>query len=70
MGAISEYVDNNQAATLAINASNDMIITSDFINMRNEVIESVNNGKISLDKIDLAVKRIIAWKYAYGLIKN
>lgn len=70
MGAINEYVDNNEAATLAIESGNDMIITSNFIKMRDEIIENVHNGKIDSKKIDLAVKRIIAWKYAYGLIEN
>lgn len=67
MGAVRQYTLENRGATLAINAGNDMIITSDFENMFNEVLNNVKNGIIEEEKIDIAVKRIIAWKYAYGL---
>lgn len=67
MGAVKQYTLENKGATLAINAGNDMIITSDFENMFNEVLNNVKNGIIEEEKIDIAVKRIIAWKYAYGL---
>ena len=36
MDAVKKYVEDNQAATLAIKAGNDMIITSDFITMYKE----------------------------------
>lgn len=62
MDAVKSYVENGEAATLAINAGNDMIITSDFINMYNEVLMSVQNNKISEDTVNKAVLRIIAWK--------
>lgn len=62
MSAVKQYVTNNEAATLAINAGNDMIITSDFVEMYNEVLESVKNGKIKEDTINKAVLRIISWK--------
>ena len=68
MGAVKDYVSDGKAATLAINAGNDMIITSDFETMYNEVLESINSGIIKEEVIDMAVKRIIAWKYAYGLL--
>ena len=69
MGAVSKFVDANNAATLAINAGNDMIITSDFETMYNEVLNNVKSGIIKEETIDKAVKRILAWKYAYKIIK-
>lgn len=62
MEAVKSYVDDGNAATLAINAGNDMIITSDFVTMKNELINSVKNNKISTKTIDKAVTRVIAWK--------
>ena len=67
MGAVSKYVDDNVSATLAINAGNDMIITTDFESMFNEVLNNVKNGTIKEETINKAVMRIIAWKYAYQL---
>ncbi len=68
MDAVNKYVENNQAATLAINAGNDMIITSDFLTMYKEILNSVKNKKITQKKLDKAVLRILAWKYNSKLI--
>ncbi len=67
MGAVSSYVDDNSAAVLAINAGNDLIITSDFVNMYNSVITAVKSGKIKMETIDTAVRRILAWKIFYNM---
>ena len=63
MDAVKQYVENKEAATKAINAGNDMIITSDFIGMYQELQQSVKEGKIKEETINKAVLRIIAWKY-------
>ena len=67
MDAVKAYVDNNEAATMAINAGNDMIITSDFVPMYKEIVNSIKEGKIKEETIDKAVTRIIAWKYYSNL---
>ena len=68
MDAVSSYVSDGRAATLALNAGCDMIITSDFPTMRDEVINSINNGSLDIVKLNEAVVRIMAWKYYSGLI--
>ena len=68
MDAVEEYVENNQAATLAIEAGNDMIITSDFVTMYKELLNSVNNKIINEEIINQAVRRILAWKYYTKLL--
>jgi len=70
MDAVSSYVTDKKAATLAINAGNDMIITSDFMGMYNEVLESVENKTISEETLNKAVLRITAWKYYSNLYNN
>lgn len=67
MDAVSNYVLNSSAAVLAINAGNDLIITSDFVNMYNSVLNAVKNKEIDIDTIDNAVKRILAWKITYNM---
>lgn len=63
MDAVKSYVSEGRAATMAINAGNDMIITSDFMTMKNEVIESVKNKEIKESTLNKAVIRVMAWKY-------
>lgn len=68
MDAVKGYVENGQAAVQAVLAGNDMIISSDFVKQKSEVINAINNGKIPEEKINLAVRRILACKYYYGII--
>ncbi len=70
MDAVKSYVDNNSAAIKAINAGNDMIITSDFLTMKNEILKAIETKEIDEETINKAVTRIIAWKYYSGLIKE
>lgn len=66
MSAIKDnYPDG---AVRAVNANNDLIITSDFINDFNKVLEAYNNKIISDEVINKAVTRVIAWKYSYNII--
>lgn len=70
MDAVKQYVEDGNAATMAINAGNDMIITDDFITMKDEVIKAIENNNIKEETINKAVTRIIAWKYYSGLIEK
>lgn len=67
MGAVKSYVDNNSSTTLALNAGNDMIITSDFVTMKNEVLKALKENRIKKATINEAATRVIAWKYYSGL---
>lgn len=68
MDAVKKYVINNEAATAAVLAGNDLIITSDFLRQKEEVVNAVKAGKILEAQIDAAVRRVIAMKIAYGVI--
>ncbi|MBQ8131317.1 MAG: beta-hexosaminidase [Bacilli bacterium] len=65
MDAVKEYAEGGNAATLAINAGADMIITSDLPSMYQELLDGVKNKEIEESTIDKAVLRILAWKEAY-----
>lgn len=69
MDAVKSYVENGEAAVQAVKAGNDMIISSNFKEQKEEVLNAVNNGEISVDTINTAVRRILALKYAYGIIQ-
>ena len=68
MEGIKKYTTDESAAVLAVKAGNDMIISSDFETQRKEVLKAVKQGRISEDIINMAVKRILACKYAYKII--
>ena len=65
MQAIQRYAGNYSPAIIAVNAGNDIILTSQFHEHLSAVMEAVRNGTISNDTIDKACRRIIAWKLKY-----
>ncbi len=68
MDAVKSYADNGQAAVAAVKAGNDMIITSDFKTQKQQVLSAISKGEISEETINIAVRRILACKLAYGII--
>ena len=68
MEAVSQYAENGSAAVLAVQAGNDMVLTSDFETQIPQVIAAVQDGAISLEQIDQSVARVLSWKYALGLL--
>ena len=68
MDAIKEYVDNGDAAVQAVLAGNDMIISSNFVEQKQEILNAIKQGIISEEQINESVKRILACKYMYKII--
>lgn len=70
MGAVQDYAEGGSGAVLAVLAGNDLIITSNFEEHQREVLEAVEWGEIEESAIDLAVRRVLAMKIAYGVAKE
>ena len=56
MDAVKKYAENNETAVQAVLAGNDMIISSDFLAQKQEVLDEINAGKIDIELIDNAVE--------------
>jgi beta-N-acetylhexosaminidase len=65
MGAIKKYTDNVSEAVLAVNAGNDILLTSDYYMHYNALMKAIKDGSITEDVVNKACRRIIAWKYKY-----
>lgn len=68
MDAIRDYTGSEQAAVLALNAGNDLLIATDFDVQIPAVIAAVKNGGIPSARLDEAVMRVLLWKMDLGLI--
>ncbi len=55
-------------AVKAVEAGNDMLMTSKFEEYKKDIINAVKSGKITEKRIDESVKRILTWKYKYGIM--
>ena len=64
MGAITAYYTADQAAVMALQAGADMIlIPEDFETAYKGVLEAVNNGTLTEERIDESLRRIFRVKY-------
>ncbi len=68
MGAITEAYGQAEAAVMAVQSGNDMLITEDFRTGIDAVLKAVKSGRIKESRIDVSVRRILEWKRQLGLI--
>lgn len=68
MEAVAAYATSESAAVMAVQAGNDMIVTTDFQTQIPQVVEAVKDGTIDEEQIDQSVTRILQWKYDLGLL--
>ena len=63
MGAIHDNYSSGEAALLALEAGNDILLMPyDYIEAFNAVLEAVRNGRISESRLNQSVQRILALK--------
>ena len=68
MEAVSAYSADGAVAVMALEAGNDLIITTDYRTQIPKVIEAVESGTLSEETIDTACRRVLTWKQELGLI--
>ena len=69
MKAVAEYAADGAAAVMALQAGNDMVVTSDYRTQIPRVIEAVKNGNLDEPVIDAACRRVLRWKLDLKLLK-
>ena len=67
MDAIDQYAREGSAAVLALQAGNDMVVTTDFTQQIPQVLQALEEGVLSPEVIDRAAARVLGWKYDLGL---
>lgn len=67
MGAISGLQAETSPEVMAVLAGNDIIIVTDFENSFKSLLNAVESGEISIDRINESVLRILKWKYYLNL---
>ena len=69
MDGIRDFVSDDMAAVIAVEAGNDMLCCSDFGLQIPTVLEAVRSGRISEERIDESVMRILMLKLELGIIE-
>lgn len=68
MAGAKDFAGTEQAAVLAVQAGNDLLCVTDYQVQIPAVLEAVNNGTISIQRIDQSVLRILELKLALGIL--
>lgn len=68
MDAVAAYSADGAVAVMALQAGNDLVITTDYRTQIPKVLEAVEAGTLSMDTIDAACRRVLTWKQSLGLL--
>ncbi|MCR5826245.1 MAG: beta-hexosaminidase, partial [Oscillospiraceae bacterium] len=68
MDAVKAYADHGDAATLALLAGCDMVVTTDFETQIAQVLAAMADGTLPMETIDAAVLRVLTVKQQLGLL--
>lgn len=69
MDAVAAYSPDGAVAVMALQAGNDMVVTTDYRIQIPKVIEAVESGTLEEAAVDAACVRVLRWKEALGLLK-
>lgn len=70
MEAVSAYAGDGAVAVMALEAGNDLVLTTDYRTQIPKVIGAVENGTLSEEAIDAACRRVLRWKQALELLEG
>ena len=71
MKALSNYFTNEQIYLRCIEAGNDfLLMPQDIGEAYSTIYQNVDNGNISVDRINSSVERILSIKFDYGLLNK
>ena len=68
MGAILDYCGEVDAAVLAVEAGNDLLISTEFESQYAAILSAVQTGRITEERIDESVRRILRFKKEIGIL--
>ena len=68
MDAVAAYAQDGAVAVLALEAGNDLIITTDYRTQIPKVMQALEAGELEESVIDAACRRVLTWKQTLGLL--
>ncbi len=68
MGAIQDFCGEVNSAVLAVEAGNDMLISTNFESQYVSIMDAIEEGRITEERIDDSVRRILTMKIDMGLL--
>ena len=68
MQAITDRYGAGEAAVMAVLAGNDLLCSTDYVTQYEAVLAAVLDGRIDMDTLNSAVRRVLRWKQSLNLL--
>ena len=68
MEAVPQYTGGKNPAVQAFNAGNDLLLSTYYADDFTALYDAVQSGVVSEERLDESVIRVLAWKYAMGIL--
>ncbi|MGX7121261.1 glycoside hydrolase family 3 protein [Enterococcus raffinosus] len=69
MAGLADFISQEEAGLQALQAGNDMILSSSYSTQIPYILEAIKKGEYSEQQLDQSVERLLTWKVELGLIK-
>ena len=70
MEGVKQFANDEDVAVLAVQAGNDLLCCTNFQTQIQAVLDAVKQGKITEERIDESVLRILRLKSRLGILSN
>jgi len=68
MAGLANFISQEEAGLQALQAGNDMILSSSYSSQIPYILEAIKKGEYSEQQLDQSVERLLTWKVELGLI--
>lgn len=69
MAGLADFISQEEAGLQALQAGNDMILSSSYSTQIPYILNAIKKGDYSEQQLDQSVKRLLMWKAELGIIK-
>lgn len=69
MAGLADFISQEEAGLQALQAGNDMILSSSYSSQIPYILNAIKNGTYSEEQLNQSVERLLTWKAELGLMK-
>lgn len=69
MAGLADFISQEEAGLAALQAGNDLVMSSSYQSQIPYVIQAIENGEYSEEQLNQSVARVLAWKQELGLLE-
>ena len=68
MAGLADFISQEDAGLTALQAGNDLVMTSSYAQQIPYIIQAINDGEYHEEQLDASLRRVLTWKQHLGLL--